>query len=61
MVVAIIHFLIVLAVLGWGVVSIVRGDLRQGLLILVCLAFYYIVFLHPQVKKEIARRRGPRA
>lgn len=58
MVFAVIHLLLLLAVLGWAVVSLIQGNLARGFLILGCLVFYYYIALHPQVKQEIARKRG---
>ncbi len=61
MVFAFIHLLLLLGVLGWAVVSLIQGNLTRGFLILGCLAFYYFVALHPQVKQEIARKRGKKS
>ncbi len=60
MVFAIFHLLLLLAVLAYGVISLVRGNLSRGLLVIACLGLYYFIALHPQVKKEIARKRRPR-
>jgi hypothetical protein len=54
---AFFHLLLLLGILGWAIVSLVQGNMSRGLLIAVCLAFYYILALHPQVKKEIDRIR----
>jgi hypothetical protein len=55
---ALVHLLLLLGILAWAVVSLVQGNLSRGFLILGCLALYYVLALHPQVKKEIARRRS---
>jgi putative Mn2+ efflux pump MntP len=52
------HLLVLLAVLGWAIVSLVQGNLIRGFLILGCLGLYYVLALHDQVKKEIKRKRG---
>jgi uncharacterized membrane protein YfcA len=60
-VVAVLHLLVLLAVLGWSVVSLVQGNFARGVLVLACLAIYYIVALHPRVKQEIARKRSQKS
>ena len=53
-----LHLGALLAVLVYAVVSLLRGNVARFALILLLLAVYYIVLLHPAVKKEVARRRG---
>lgn len=53
---AIFHLFVLLGVLGYSVVSIVRGNVARGGLILVLLAVYYFLILHKAVRKEIARK-----
>jgi hypothetical protein len=53
---AIVHLFVLLGLLGYSVVSIVRGNVARGGLILVLLAVYYFLVLHKAVRKEIARK-----
>jgi hypothetical protein len=53
---AIVHLFVLLGLLGYSVLSIVRGNVARGGLILVLLAFYYFLVLHKAVRKEIARK-----
>ena len=53
---AIVHLFVLLGVLGYAVLSIVRGNVARGGLILVLLAVYYFLVLHKAVSKEIARK-----
>jgi hypothetical protein len=53
---AIVHLFVLLGVLGYAVLSIVRGNVARGGLILVLLAVYYFFVLHKAVRKEIARK-----
>ena len=55
---AIVHLFILLGVLGYSVLSIVRGNVARGGLILVLLAVYYFLVLHTAVRKEIVHRRA---
>jgi hypothetical protein len=54
---AIFHLFVLLGILGYSVVSIVRGNVARGGLILVLLAVYYFLVLHKAARKEIARKR----
>jgi hypothetical protein len=54
---AIVHLFVLLGVLGYSVLSIVRGNVARGGLILVLLAVYYFLVLHKAFRKEIARKR----
>jgi hypothetical protein len=53
---AIVHLFVLLGVLGYSVVSIVRGNVARGGIILVLLLIYYFLVLHKAVRKEIARK-----
>jgi hypothetical protein len=54
---AIVHLFVLLGVLGYAILSIVRGNVARGGLILILLAVYYFLILHKAVRKEIARKR----
>lgn len=54
---AIVHLFVLLGVLGYAVLSIVRGNVARGGLILILLAVYYFLVLHKAVRKEIACKR----
>jgi len=54
---AIFHLVVLLGILGYSLVSIVRGNVARGGLILVLLAVYYFLVLHKAVRKEIVRKR----
>jgi hypothetical protein len=47
-----------LAILGYAVYSLVRGNVSRFALIVVLLALYYHFVLHKAVLKELARRRS---
>jgi len=53
---AIVHLFVLLGALGYAVLSIVRGNVARGGLILVLLTVYYFLVLHKAVGKEIARK-----
>lgn len=54
---AFLHLGVLVAVLGFAVYSLIRGNvLRFGLIILLLGAYYFFV-LHPAVLKEVGRRR----
>jgi uncharacterized membrane protein YfcA len=55
---AFLHLGGLLAVLGYAVYSLVRGNTLRFVLIVILLAAYYYFVLHPAVIKEIARRRS---
>jgi len=55
---AFLHLGALLAVLGFAVYSLIRGNPVRFALILVLLAAYYYFVLHSAVVKEIARRRS---
>jgi len=54
---AIVHLFVLLGVLGYSVLSIARGNVARGGLILVLLAVYYFLVLHKAARKEIVRKR----
>jgi hypothetical protein len=55
---AFLHLAGLLAVLGYAVYSLARGNIARFALILALLAAYYYFVLHPAVLKEAARRRA---
>ncbi len=55
---AFLHLGALVAVLGYAVYSLVRGNAATFALILVLLGAYYYFVLHPAVLKEVARRRS---
>ena len=55
---AFLHLGGLLAVVAYAVVSLLHGNVTRFGLILALLAIYYVLILHPAVKKEIARRRS---
>jgi uncharacterized membrane protein YfcA len=57
-VVAFLHLGALLAALGYAVVSLVQGNIPRFGLIVVLLAIYYVLLLHPAVVKEIKRRKA---
>ena len=57
-IVAFLHLGALLAVVGYAVVSLVRGNLPRFGLIVVLLAIYYVLLLHPAVVKEVKRKRA---
>ncbi|MGB9836474.1 MAG: hypothetical protein ACPLRX_07025 [Candidatus Saccharicenans sp.] len=54
---ALLHLFLFLGLIGLSVYSVVRGQWFSGLLLLAFLVVYYLVVLHPGVKKEIERKR----
>jgi len=58
---AFVHLILLLGVLGYAFVSLVQGNVLRFLTLILLLAIYYLVVLHKAVKKEIARRRRPKA
>jgi uncharacterized membrane protein YfcA len=57
-IVAFLHLGALLAAVGYAVVSLVRGNLPRFGLIVVLLAIYYVLLLHPAVVKEVKRKRA---
>ncbi len=54
---AIIHLIALLGILVYGIVSIVGGNTKRGVFLLILLAVYYLLVLHKAVKKEIVRKK----
>lgn len=54
---AVFHLLALVAVLGYGLAMLIAGETGRGALVLGALAVYYVLVLHPAVRKEIARKR----
>jgi uncharacterized membrane protein YfcA len=57
---AFVHLAALLAIFGYAVVSLVRGNAFRFAVILILLAAYYYFVLHKAVLKEIARRKALR-
>ena len=57
-IVAFLHLGALLAALGYALVSLVQGNIPRFDLIVVLLAIYYVLLLHPAVVKEIKRRKA---
>jgi hypothetical protein len=55
---AFFHLAALLAVLGYGVYSLVQGNSSRFALIIILLVAYYFFVLHKAVLKEIARRKS---
>ena len=55
---AFLHMGGLLIAVAYAVVSLVRGNTSRFALILALLVLYYLLILHPAVKKEIARRKS---
>jgi p-aminobenzoyl-glutamate transporter AbgT len=55
---AIVHLLLLIAILVYGLVSLVLGNSRRFVVIMGCLVLYYFLVLHKPVFKEIERRRS---
>ena len=55
---AFVHLGGLLAALVFAFLALARGNVARFGIILGLLAVYYILLLHPAVKKEIARRRS---
>ena len=56
--VAFLHLGALLAAVGYAVVSLVQGNVPRFGLIVVLLAIYYVLLLHPAVVKEIKRKKA---
>jgi uncharacterized membrane protein len=54
---AIVHLLLLIAILVYAIVLLVLGNARRSVVILGCLVLYYALVLHKPVFKEIERRR----
>jgi hypothetical protein len=55
---AFLHVGGLLAILGYAVYSLIRGNVTRFALIAILLALYYHFVLHKAVLKEVARRRS---
>ncbi len=53
-----LHLGALVAVVVYAFVSLARGNVPRFGVIMVLLAIYYVLILHPGVKKELARRRA---
>ncbi len=54
---AFFHLFLLLGLLGYAFYSLFDGNALRFALIIACLAGYYFLALHKNVKKEIARKR----
>ena len=54
---SLVHLGFLLAILGYAVYSLVRGNPGRFILILGLLGVYYLLVLHKPVRKEILRKR----
>ena len=54
---AFLHLILLLGVFGYGVYSLLEGNVLRFTLISVCLVGYYFLALHKNVRKEIERKR----
>ena len=57
LIVAFLHLFLLIGLLGYAIFSLIQGNVQRFALILVCLAGYYFLALHKNVKKEIQRKR----
>jgi hypothetical protein len=57
---ALLHLVVLLAILAYTVLSLFAGNAGRGVLLLLLLAIYYLLVLHKAVRKEIVRRRARR-
>jgi len=55
---AIVHLILLIAIVVYAVVSLILGNARRSAVILGCLVLYYVLVLHKPVFKEIERRRA---
>jgi len=54
---AIVHLILLIAILIYAIVSLVLGNARRSVVLLACLILYYALVLHKPFVKEIERRR----
>lgn len=54
---AFVHLALFLGLLSYSVWNLVRGRWLAGAVLLVFLAAYYLIVLHPAVVKEISRKK----
>ncbi len=57
-IVAFVHLGALLAALAYAIISLAQGNVPRFGLIIILLGIYYVLLLHPAVRKEIARRRS---
>jgi uncharacterized membrane protein YuzA (DUF378 family) len=57
LIVAFLHLFLLIGLLGYAIISLIQGNAQRFALILACLAGYYFLALHKNVKKEIQRKR----
>jgi FlaA1/EpsC-like NDP-sugar epimerase len=58
---AIVHLVVLIAILVYAIVLLVLGNARRSVVILGCLVLYYVLVLHKPVIKEIQRRRNKKS
>jgi hypothetical protein len=54
---AFFHLILLLSVFGYGVFSLLEGNVLRFSIISICLVGYYFLVLHKNVRKEIERKR----
>lgn len=54
---AFFHLALLIGLLGYAFYSLFQGNALRFALIILCLAGYYFLALHKNVKKEIQRKR----
>ena len=54
---AFLHLSLLIGLFGYAVFSLIQGNAYRFALILACLAGYYFLALHKNVKKEIQRKK----
>jgi hypothetical protein len=54
---AVIHLILLAAILLYAILGLAQGKTSRSLVILVCLVIYYFLVLHKAVLKEIDRKR----
>jgi len=54
---AIVHLALFLSLLFYSIMKLVKGLWLAGLVMLAFLAAYYLIVLHPAVRKEISRKK----
>ncbi len=60
---ALVHLSLLIAVAGYALFSLVRGNIYRSVFILALLTAYYFLVLHQNVREELGRknkRRGSR-
>lgn len=54
---AFFHLLLLLGLIGYAFYSLIQGSTLRFVLIIICLAGYYFLALHKNVKNEIKRKK----